>query len=333
MTRVTRLNPHVTAADRPLRRPARNTVVAMGDSITAYSNLNLYQPTVNCSWATALCIESFQRLRWGGAYATGGFTLTDIQATHLPSVLALKPAPGACMILGGTNDAGNIGRTFSLSYSSGILKSIVASLLGAGIVPILVTVPPRTDYPPSINNGITWNTWLRRYAALNGYALVDFYTACVAADGTWLSGYNANTIHPSAIGQMAAAREALADGITDLFPPAGLVLTSRSTGDLSTMFNDGTTNLGMFTLDTNADGIANGLTLVGSAVTATIVTPTAADELNGNWQQISRTTGATGLVYLNTSFASGWSVGDVLAVSFRVQASGLSTTACYATAG
>lgn len=312
-----------------LRRPVRNTVVALGDSITAVSNTNLYQPMMGESFATALCVESFQRLRWSGSYATAGFTLTDIQATHLPSVLALSPAPGACILMGGTNDVGNIGRAFSLSYSSGILKAIVASLLGAGIVPILVTLPPRTD--GGNPNTIIWNTWLRRYATLNGYALIDFYTACVAADGTWKSGYNLNTIHPSSIGQKAAAVQALADGITDMFAPVGTTLTSRSTADLSTMFNNGTINQGMFTVDTNSDGIADGLTAGGSAYTASIVTPTTADELNGNWQQFSRTTGATGLAYLSKIFSSGWSVGDVLAISFRVQTSGLNTTGCYAT--
>jgi hypothetical protein len=52
--------------------------------------------------------------------------------------------------------------------------------------------------------------------------------------------------------------------------------------------------------------------------------------LYGNWQKLSRTTGATGLAYLYWQFASGWSVGDVLALSFRVQATGLDTTGSYA---
>lgn len=323
--RRTRLNPVATRADAPLRRPARNTVTIIGDSIAEWGSQGYqFAPLMGDQYMNHISVETFGRVRFAGQYAVkGGTTLTTIRATLLPMVLATSPLPGACIISGGTNDAGNVDTTFSLPYSAGALKGMVAALDRAGIMPILVTIPPRED--GFSVNATAWNTWIKRFAGVNGWPLIDIEGAVTQADGTFIPAYKFNTIHPNTVGHRAVALKAISDGIADIFPPNGGYLTSRSTADLSTMFNNGTLNEGMFTVDTNADGVANGLALTGTA-TASVVAPTAADDLMGNWQQLQRTTGNTGIAFLNRSVSSGWSVGDVLALSARIQTDNINTT-------
>lgn len=289
----------------------------------------MYPPLLGDMYMNHICVETFQRVRYAGVYATGGYNLGQIQSTLLPYVLALNPLPGACFILGGTNDVANSGQpagVFSLSFTAGLLRSIVSPLLNAGIVPILVTIPSRTDSTTFNTNAVKFNQWLRRYASTNGFPLVDMYTAVTATNGVWKSGYNFDSIHPNELAHKATAQQAISDGLTDIFPPAGSVLTSRSTVDLSTMLNDGTINQGLFTVDTNADGVADGLTKTGSTSVASVVAPTTADNINGNWQQLTRTTGGTGSATLQKQFTTGWSVGDVIAFSARVQTANIGTT-------
>jgi hypothetical protein len=100
------------------------------------------------------------------------------------------------------------------------------------------------------------------------------------------------------------------------------------------MLNNGTINEGLHTVDTNADGVANGYTLDGGASTLTVVAPTTADNLVGNWQQIALPSLATNYARLMRIFSTGWSVGDIVSFSARVQTDNIITTAApfYVTA-
>jgi lysophospholipase L1-like esterase len=179
--------------------------------------------------------DSLQRIQYQGVYAQSGYTLTQIRDTYLPYVLALSPKPGACFVMGGTNDCANVGATFSLSYSAGVLQQIVSQLLNAGIAPILTTAPPAHGggVTTFLANTQKWNTWVKRYAATNGFPLMDVYGAVAGPNGFYKSGFDngGDGIHPSPIARRAIADQSLADGIADLFPSGGLggFLTSKST--------------------------------------------------------------------------------------------------------
>lgn len=312
-----------------LRRPVRNTIAALGDSITAWGDGNYYyQGYVSDVYLNHLSLETHQRIKYWGHYAKGGVSLTYMRDTLLPLLLANNPLPGACVIFGGTNDISGVGtladsRTYSLSYSTGVLKNIINSLLTVGIVPILCTLPPRGDQPALNPTIITWNTWVRRYAAANGFPLIDVYAGVAGSDGSWASAaYTLDGEHPSMQGHRVISQQAIANGLPEIFPP-NRPATSRSTADLTNLFNNGTINLGLFT--TNASGVGTGLSYAGTG-TASIVAPVTSDNLMGNWQQIARATGNTGTAFASKTFSAGWSVGDVIAFSCRVQTSGIDTT-------
>ena len=307
------------------RRELRNTCIAMGASMSAWGGPNDFPfPGIDDSFLGHICLETFQRVKFAGVYAIAGYTQAQVRSMILPIVLTLNPAPGACFYV--DPPVNDIGYGVSFATMKTTLKSVVASLLGNGIVPILGTIPPQYSTDDSALRAVQqWNTWIRRYAAQNRFPLLDMWTAVAGADGYFLSGYDSGDhVHPNSAGHRAIAQQAIADGIADIFPENGSVFTSRWTGDLSNLFNNGTLNLGMFT--TNSGGTGTGLTSVGSSTTTcSIDAPTASDKLLGNWQQLSRTTGNTGFIELVATL-SGWSVGDVLAVSGRVQTSGITTT-------
>lgn len=311
------------------RHPARNTIAALGDSITFSDEVTGYQPTIGSNHLNQLQVMTHQRIRFGGAdFAISGSNLSNALTVQLPQVLAMNPLPGACVIASATNDLWIVAAPNpNFTAMKTTLRSIVTALLEAGVAPILWCVPPNTNASGSITpanyqaNIHQWNTWIRRYASLNGFPVIDAHTALAAINGTYISGLGAgDLIHPNTPGERAIAQQALADGLADIFPPNTLVHTARQTNDLSNLFNDGTTNLGLFTVDSNADGVANGLTASGTAAYA-VVAPATSDNLSGNWQQATATTGQTAV--LQASFTTGWSVGDIIAFSARFQTEGV----------
>jgi lysophospholipase L1-like esterase len=303
-------------------RPGRNTIAALGDSITWWGNLLGYGPSIGQNYLQQLQVMTHQRIRYAGAdFAISGSNLNSALTVQLPQVVAMNPLPGACVVASASNDLDQVSSPNpNFTAMKTTLKSIVAGLLNAGIAPILWCVPPNnfggspSTYQANIHQ---WNSWIRRYASLNGFAVIDAHTACAAIDGTYISGLGqSDLIHPTGAGQRAIAQQAISDGVADMFPPNSLVHTARQTNDLSNLFNNGTINLGLFTTDTNSDGVADGLTASGAG-TFSLVTPLASDNLYGKWQQMTASTGQT--PSLQASITTGWSVGDVIAFSCRVQ--------------
>lgn len=314
-----------------LRRPVRSTVCGIGDSLTGAEPQTGGSITGGLgSFAGMLSVQSHARIRYAGAFGHGGYGLGQIRDEMLPLVLAQSPLPGACLVGGGTNDVAGVGGAFSVSSRSAIVVDIVGQLLAAGIVPILMTIPPRSDSGMTVNV-LRWNSWVRRYAAANGLAVIDVYRAVTGSDGQFLSGMTSDGTHPTLPGYIAAINQALADGVGDLFPGGSGGVTSRSTADTTTtLFHSGGVNLGLSTQDSNSDGIANGWSVTGSFTSASLVTPDAADDLAGNWQRLTRAAGSSGDATLTANITSGFTTGDRLAFSARIRTSGTATAAVNA---
>lgn len=304
-----------------LRRAVRNTIAAVGDSIIALGSYGEYQPWLSTSCYYQLPIMTHQRIRYGaGMFAVSGSLIQAAHDTQLPNVLAMNPLPGACILCVNTGSIAN-DSSYSFTTSVSLVKSMVASLLAAGVMPILWTVTPiiAGTEPSAIVATRThqWNAWIRRYAALNGFALIDAWTALAQVDGTPISGSMYDTIHPNAVGHKLIAQQALADGLADIFAPNSLLNTIRTTDDLSNLFNNGTNlNYGLFTTDTNSDGVADGLSKGASTGTFALVAPAPSDELMGDWQQMAAS--ASNNCSLSATL-TGWSVGDTIAFSCRFQ--------------
>jgi lysophospholipase L1-like esterase len=101
---------------------------------------------------------------------------------------------------------------------------VVQKILALGKIPILTTMFPQTGATTTIQTGISQtNSWIRRYAAKNGYICLDVYRAATdPTTGGYRAGYSTDNIHPTAMGQTAIG-QALVNQITSLLPPAACV--------------------------------------------------------------------------------------------------------------
>ena len=178
------------AANDSLRPPApgENRVVYIGDSITE-------------SWAAF-----FPALFPGKPYIARG-----ISGQTTPQILvrfrqdAVQLQPRVVVILAGTNDiAGNTGPS-SLEMIQHNLASMAEIARANGIRVVLSSVLPAHDYPwkrglepaPKI---AALNAWIRRYAAENGAAYLDYHSAMADARGGLRAELTSDGVHPNAAG-------------------------------------------------------------------------------------------------------------------------------------
>jgi lysophospholipase L1-like esterase len=154
-----------------------NTVVFLGDSLTANWPLSVYFPG-----------KSYVNLGVGGnttAQMLARFD-TDVTSHH----------PDAVLIWGGTNSVG----TNPDEVVEGELQAIYEKTMSAGITPIACTISPRRDpargwpdYNPHI---VAINSWIKEYAAAHGIAVADFYTVTVdAGDGQLRAEFSYDGVH------------------------------------------------------------------------------------------------------------------------------------------
>ena len=259
----------------------RRGLAVIGDSIASYNSSNSHV------WHKLMCLLTGQRIRHTGFFATGGFTLAQIEATHLPQVLAMNPLPGACVVAGGTNDTGAV--TPDIAASKATHTRIVDALLAAGIMPVLWTLPPRDD--STTVNGLVgqWNAWVRERAALLGLPLVDSHAALVdPATGLFQPALKQDNIHPNDAGHLAIARRMVADSEFIARFADGRVRLTGAAADGANLIPNGE---GLFLNDANADGRGDGWNSFGSGITYSRVVDAAAV---GQWQRLTIPVGAGG---------------------------------------
>lgn len=315
-----------TASNAPAARDAIGAslnrvghgIVALGDSITANYGASGNLLRIQEGYLSRACAENGQVPMFRGTFATGGFTLAQIQSTHLPTVLALDPKPLACVILGGTNDAGaNNGVGFSVTTTLATLDAICESLRGAGIQPILATLPPRGNVTAISQAVSNYNRALVRYASTKGYDVVDYNKVLVnTATGNFLTGLaQSDETHPSFKG-VKLMGQALAPVLKAMQKPSIAAPRPSHAADPTNLLG----TQGHFLIDTNADGIADGWSnAVPRGATFTVVND--ADGVT-KWQRITQPSSATGNNTLQKTVNSVVAPGDVIELIARVQTSG-----------
>jgi lysophospholipase L1-like esterase len=316
-TSVTILSPEKAAATYATRTEIKGAAVragfaVIGDSITAFNSSG------GDVWHKVLTAMSGGRLPWRGYFATGGFTLAQIEETHLPSALALTRRPGAVVIAGGTNDTGSA--TFNQTESRATLLRIIGKLQAAGIMPVLWTLPPRDD-SAAVNTLVQkWNVWVRYLAHSLGLPIIDAHAALTdPATGLYLAGLKTDSVHPNRAGHFQIGRRAGTDPDFLRRFPSGTPHLSDSKLDAANLIPSG---YAMFDSGVNGAGVPTGWTGYGqnTAYTPSIV---ADDAVPGNWFRMTKAAGVTGgggLQY-NLLPAGGWAVGDTLALAVRFKQS------------
>lgn len=269
----------------PLRVGRPNTIMAMGDSVTAngYTAGTVAQFVGGDNYLAWASLLSRGRLILpsGPIAATGGYTSAQILATHLPTVLAARP--GFCVVIAGGNDANSAQGDITTTVNN--LTAIYDSLRAAQIMPVCCTYVPGQNLSSWGRQRL--NEFVRRYAAVNGCPFVDVFSILgdPAGSGTYLNDgtYNADSVHPNAYGAKVIGQriaEALDPYLTPYAPPLAQINTFGANDTINKITNP------LLLTDTNADGQPDGWTTdFGTPATNTLTTHEA---VRGSVYQITR---------------------------------------------
>ena len=132
-----------------------------------------------------------------------GQTTPQMLVRFRQDVIDLHPA--VVHIMAGTNDiAGNTGAS-TLKTVEGNLASMADLAHTHGIQVIMASVPPTDRFPwqPGIDPApviARLNTWIKRYAAQNGFTYVDYFDALATRGGAMKQGLSSDGVHPTAKG-------------------------------------------------------------------------------------------------------------------------------------
>ena len=140
-----------------------------------------------------------------------GQTTPQMLLRFRPDVIALKPK--AVIILAGTNDiagntgpmtdeqvAGNLASMAELARANGV-RVVFSSILPVSEYHVRPgdTAPPQTTRRPMAR--ITaLNAWMKEYAAANGHAYLDYFSAMTDAKGLLRAELSEDDLHPNAAG-------------------------------------------------------------------------------------------------------------------------------------
>jgi lysophospholipase L1-like esterase len=282
--------------------------IAIGDSIT--NGQDTTEQATNrlvggMSWFNQACVLSRQKLRYLRNSGVSGETSTEMLARFKTTVVDYSP--DICFIMCGTNDNA-AGITAATTLAN--IQSMHLMAEAAGVRTVLCTIPPRGNIPVATINAI--NDGIRDYAAKNSLMVCDFYEILCAPDAAYVAAYAADGVHPNYVGS-AVMGKYVVDNIVPHLPFLRPTLAMSENG------ND-TLNLlagGMFLVDTNVDGLADGWIAAGTGtVTFSLVADT---EGHGNFQELNRTVSDGNSKNIAQIVSTGFSVGDVLSFAGRVQ--------------
>ena len=299
-----------------------NGMVAIGDSITIRGGLAGSYDDGNSYWTQGCLLSNGRVLNLGNAGVSGN-TLAQMQARLATDVIAV-PGVDKCLILGGTNDVAN---GVALSSSLATLTAMIAQLRARSIEPVLCAIPPRNS--GALGGAFraqiaAFNTAVRDLAQRHGCHFLDFHTPLAdPATGQYKAGYSSDNVHPDVPAEKLMAALVANNLAPEL--PYWTPYLCNSDGDPNNLLPNG-----CFATDTNADGVADGWTASGSGGTATwsLQSDTA---IQGNWQVLTVTAATSRGLALGVTQAGHWNPGDVIAVSGRIQASGLEAGGMTAT--
>lgn len=304
MSRASRLNSRLGTNDVVALRNLGGGFVALGDSIATGDEQATGGGGYGVAWPHMACAFSGQRLNYFGNAGVVGETSAQILA-RVPAVIALKPK--IVHVMAGANDLTG-GVTYA-TYQANMI-AITTRLRAAGIRVVLNTILPRgnTTY---LAEQLKWNSWLKWYANLNGYDIVDFFALLVdPATSMYASGYDSgDNVHPSQAAHLAMATHYASKILSNAYSP----LMARCATDAQNLVANPLLTAGSptptawGTSGSAAGGWAEGLV-------------TDSDFLGKAWE-VAYTGAAAGSfrAFSSTSPASGWAVGDQILVTFKVK--------------
>jgi lysophospholipase L1-like esterase len=280
----------------------------LGDSITNGSSASnsIY------AWPrqTIALTDPLQFSYAGSVYAgVPGETSAQILA-RLPAILA--QGVNVLFIMAGTNDAGagvpsatfgaNMAAIFSACQSANV-RCFVSTVIGRGAA--VATAGTRTLTTE-------YNAWIAANAASYGAHVFDSYVATKEAGGDLDATYDSGDgIHPNNLGHRRIAHAAAAKALQVMALQAGLVTETSGVNLVPNPLMNGA--------GSQPTGYFEQPGGTGTAPTYSIVNDSSGFLEAGRWAQMAFNAVSGGSRIFAAALGTGWSVGDTLAVTGRVQ--------------
>ncbi len=226
-------------------------------------------------------------------------------------------SPDYVFIMSGTNDLGDSGYTRAISVAN--LDSMISLVRGIGATPVVLSIPPSTVSRAKVAG------YNRAYANLcqrRGVRYVDVYTVLTdPSTGTYRTSYSVDGVHPSGIA-VAAMTPVVLSQVADLIGGAAMLCVDNS--DSANLLGEP-----LFLTDTNADGIANSWSGVNTVAGITNDLVTGDGAIQGSWQRLTMSAVSNNYRTIQQTVNTGFAVGDVIRVSARVKASGITASGAW----
>lgn len=248
-------------------------VITMGDSITQYGSAS--------GWMLYVEMTSNRRVRVVKDAAVAGETVDQMIARFSKDVTPYADQADELWIMAGTNNAG-------LSESNSVFAPKISALIDLGIATGLrvrvFNIPPRDNVIAVAN---TMRECISAVAMQKGVNCYDPWQGVInPATGGFNAADTVDGVHPSAAGHTKAGQAVVA--------ALAIPTTHAIALPVQNAANGGMISNPLFVTDSNADGLADGLTASGGGAT-TLVASTF-----GNKQRLAASA-ATGPMYIQTS--------------------------------
>lgn len=294
-------------------------VIPFGDSNTAGSSAfanGLWQ--FGPGYAETAIYRAGRRFTVVRNAGVSGNTTAQMHARLQTDVLDYSP--DVVPILGGTNDLTSGMTDAALTTMFQNLEDIVARCLNAGVLPVIVTCPPKNGAAlESRKAQVLYYLLAQSY----GIPLLDSYRLLVgAATGSFNASYSGDGTHWNTAG-IAVLADAFASLLADLDAahpgPYLAAYSETSTGNFANLLRNG--NFARSVSPPTPDSWA----VNSTGATPTLETPVT--PYNGNTFKYVKASGGAvyGLSGSSLSVGSGLAVGDELVFSGRIKSSGRSS--------
>lgn len=206
--------------------------MSLGDSLSYSTGAN------GPGWGELACALSNQRLHYLGQACVGGTRLAEQQAFLSAGILPYKP--DYVSVYGGTADIINPDPTRTTTLIEDLAEThrqICATLLGAGITPIICVNPPQWNSAYRANQ-IRYANYLRTYARVHKLPCIDFWSLlCDPAGPSLLAQYDSGDgVHPNQAAHLMLAQYFVTNFINTI-PAYGSIRASCVVDDDNMAYN------------------------------------------------------------------------------------------------
>lgn len=273
---------------------AAKRIITIGDSITQY--------TTSSGWMLYVEMVSNGRIRLVKDAAVAGNTINQMIDRFKTDVEPYANMADELWVMAGTNDTA---QADSSATHADEIGQLLALGIKTGLRVRLFAIPPRNN---QITRALTYREIQSAVAIKMGVDYFDPWQSCIdAATGGFLAADTLDGVHPSASGHTKAGQAVVSHLNIQTSHAIALPVQNAANGGILTN--------PLFVIDSNADGLADGLGAAGGGV------PSLIASAFGNKQRLTAT-GLTTPTYIQLNPIPSVIPGRMYAIKGKLTANG-----------